>query len=423
MKNRGAVAAALPTFAATLAALALAVAAPSARAIPPALQIESPLPGAETRLPLVEVKGNAGSAAGADWDLVIVLDLSESTLHPSGLDLDGDGPEGRSDPALLATFRPTGFAGPGLLKRLRDEIDFEDTILAAELEAAAALVQRLAGGRFRTALVGFSDRAHVLAPLGSPPAVLNGALDRLKLMLGEHLRGTHYRAAIGTATSVLVPDGDGDGDSGSGARRLPPDRQRAIVFLSDGAPSLPVFWGDGGRRPALEAAREAGIHGVRIFAFAFGTEAAEATEVLTQIAEWTDGQARHVEHPEQLVSMLRELNLGDVERVTIRNLSTDTPARAVRLFPDGSFDGLVTLQPGANQLRIEAFSRDGARTRVDRAVRRLPGSADEVEAAQGRQLLDALRQRTAEMEAWAEVERRRQQQRRTLTIEAAPAEP
>jgi hypothetical protein len=95
----------------------------------------------------------------------------------------------------------------------------------------------------------------------------------------------------------------------------------------------------------------------------------------------------------------------------------------VRLFPDGSFDGLVTLQPGANQLRIEAFSRDGARTRVDRAVRRLPGSADEVEAAQGRQLLDALRQRTAEMEAWAEVERRRQQQRRTLTIEAAPAEP
>jgi hypothetical protein len=395
------------------------VAAPSARAEAPALQIESPLAGTETRLPLVEVKGNAGSAAGADWDLVIVLDLSESTLHPSGLDLDGDGPEGRSDPAMLAAFRPTGFAGPGLLKRLRGEIDFEDTILAAELEAAAVLVERLAGGRFRTALVGFSDRAHVLAPLGSPPAVLTGALDRLKLTLGDHLRGTHYGAAIRTSTAVLVPGFDDDEPGPERALRQS-DRERAIVFLSDGAPSLPVYWGDGGRRPALEAAREAGIHGVRIFAFAFGTEAAEATEVLTEMAEWTDGQARHVEHPEQLVSMLRELNLGDVERITIRNLSTDAEARAVRLFPDGSFDGLVTLQPGTNQLRIEAFSRNGSRTRVDRKIVRPPGSAAEAEAARGRALLDALRQRTAEMEAWAEVERRRQEQRRTLTIEAAP---
>jgi hypothetical protein len=156
-----------------------------------------------------------------------------------------------------------------------------------------------------------------------------------------------------------------------------------------------VFWGDGGRRPALDAAREAGIHGVRIFAFAFGTEAAEATEVLTQMAEWTEGQARHVEHPEQLVSLLRELNLGDVERITIRNLRTDTAARAVRLFPDGSFDGLVALQFGANQLRIEAFSRDGSGTRVEREIVRLRGSAAEAEAVQGRALLDALRQRSA----------------------------
>ncbi|MEN8159500.1 MAG: vWA domain-containing protein [Myxococcota bacterium] len=385
--------------------------APPARAASLALRLEEPAPDTATRLPLVEVKGNAGSAAGAAWDLVIVLDLSESTLHPSGLDLDGDGPGGRSDPALLAAFRPTGFAGPGLLKRLREDLDFEDTILAAELEAARALVERLAGGRFRIGLVGFSDRAHVLAPLGTPPVVLTDTLDELKHSLGDHLRGTHYRAAVRTAQSLLVPDPD-----------EPPDRRRrAVVFLSDGAPSLPVFWGDGGRRPALEAAREAGILGIRIFAFAFGSEAAEATQVLEQMAEWTDGEAKHVEHPEELVSMLRELNLGDVERVTIRNVSTDTPARAVRLFPDGSFDGLVTLQPGANLLRIEAFSRAGERARVDRAVQRLSGTSDDAEAAQGRALLDALRQRTAEMEAWAEVERRRQEQRRTLTIEPSRA--
>jgi hypothetical protein len=382
-----------------------------AAATPLALRVEAPAQDTATQLPLVEVRGHAGSDAGAGWDVVIVLDLSESTLHPSGLDLDGDGPGGRTDPALLAAFRPTGFAGPGIQKRLREELDFEDTILAAELEAARALVARLEGERFRTGLVGFSDRAHVLAPLGTPPDALIATLDELEHTLGEHLRGTHYRAAVRAAQELLVPNGD----------RPSERRRRAVIFLSDGAPSLPVFWGDGGRRPALEAAREAGLHGIHIYAFAFGTEAAEATEVLEQMAEWTDGEAKHVEHPEQLVSMLRELNLGGVERVAIHNVSTDVPARAVRLFPDGSFDGVVTLQPGSNLLRIEAFGDDGRRSSVDRAVERLPGASSGSEAARGRALLDALRQRTAEMEAWAEVERRRQQQRHTVTIEPARA--
>jgi hypothetical protein len=389
---------------------ALAASLPlGAWASPPALQVEAPAPGTTTRLPLVEVKGSAGGDAGLGWDLVIVLDLSESTLHPSGLDLDGDGPEGRTDAALLARFRPTGFAGPGLLKRLQSELDFEDTILAAELEAAEVLAKRLAGGRFRTALVGFSDKARVLAPLGSPDA-LAGALADLRRNLGEHLRGTHYRVAIETAQELLVPDPE----------RPPEKRQRAIVFLSDGAPSLPVFYGDGGRYPALEAAREAGMLGIRIFAFAFGTGGAEATEVLEGMAEWTDGRAERVEHPEQLVSQLRELSLGDVSRVAIQNVTTNTPARAVRLFPDGSFDGLVTLVEGENLLRVEAFGLDGSGLRVDRNVIRLGGDAAGDEAAQGRALLDALRQRTAEMEAWAEVERRRQEQRRSLSIEAEP---
>jgi hypothetical protein len=164
------------------------------------------------------------------------------------------------------------------------------------------------------------------------------------------------------------------------------------------------------------------MHGIRIFAFAFGSGGAEATEVLAEMASWTDGRARSVEHPEQLVSELRELNLADVSRVAIRNVTTDTPARALRLFPDGSFDALVTLVEGPNLLRIEAFGLDGSGLRVERNVLRLEGSAADDEARQGRALLDALRQRTAEMEAWAEVERRRLEQRRSLTIEAAPGQ-
>jgi hypothetical protein len=382
----------------------------TASAEPPALRIDAPAPGAETRLPLIELSGGAGRGASAGWDIAIVLDLSESTLHPSGLDLDGDGPAGRSDPALVAAFRPTGFAGPALAKRMQEDFDFEDTILAAELEAASVLAARVAGPRLRTGLIGFSDDARVLAKLGSPPAALAQALAELRTQLGEYLRGTHYAAALEAAVHMLAPE--------PGA---PPDeRQRAIVFLSDGAPSLPVLSGDKGRSEALDAAREAGMAGIHLFAFAFGEEGAGASEVLAQMAEWTDGRSQRVEQPEQLVTALRELNLVDVARVAITNTTTGLPARALRLFPDGSFDALLGLAEGENVLRVEAFASDGSGVYLERRVQRLPGAAESGEAVRGRELLAKLRQRTAEMEAWAEVERRRQEQRRSLTIEAAP---
>jgi hypothetical protein len=389
--------------------VALGGAAPAA-AEPPALTLSAPAPETVTHLPLVEVAGGAGRGAGTAWDLAIVLDLSESTLHASGLDLDLDGAAGRSDPALLARVAGSGEGGAYLARRLGEEIDFEDTILAAELEAARALVARVSGPRLRTGLVAFSNDARVLAPLGSTPAVLEHTLDGVPAQLGSFLRGTHYAAAIAAAQALLVPDPE-----------APPDgRARAIVFLSDGAPSLPVYWGDGGRRDALEAARAAGLAGIQLFAFAFGDEAGAANEVLAQMAEWTEGRSARVEQPEQLVSALRELNLVDVSRVVVRNATTGVAARALRLFPDGSFDALVPLAEGANVIRIEAFGGDGTGVAVERTVQRLSGATSAEEATRGRALLTALKQRTAEMEAWAEVEQRRQQQRRSLTIEAAP---
>jgi hypothetical protein len=89
----------------------------------------------------------------------------------------------------------------------------------------------------------------------------------------------------------------------------------------------------------------------------------------------------------------------------------------VRLFPDGAFDGFVALAEGENVLRVEAYTRAGEGVYLERTVRRLPGRAEGDEAALGRELLAELRRRTAEMEAWAEVERGRREQRRSLRIE------
>jgi hypothetical protein len=260
----------------------------------------------------------------------------------------------------------------------------------------------------RTGLIGFSNRAVVLAPLGSPVATQQQALSELRFELAEHLRGTHYAAALAEAQRMLAPETGGP-------------VQRAIVFLSDGAPTLPVFSGDDGRTEALDAAREAGLAGIRLFAFAFGAEGAEATEVLARMAEWTDGRAARVAEPEQLVTALRELALVDIARLAITNATTGAAARAVRLFPDGSFDALVSLAEGENVLRVEAFASDGSFVRLERNVSRAPGEAAAEEAARGRALLEQLRRRTAEMEAWAELERRRQEQRRSVTVGPAPA--
>jgi hypothetical protein len=395
----------LPVSARTFLALGSLLPA-LASAEPPALRIDAPAPGAVTRLPLIEVAGGAGRGGGARWDVALVLDLSESTLHPSGVDLDGDGPGGRSDAALLERLAREE---PALARRLA-ELDFEDSILAAELEAAAALLARTSGSRMRSGLIGFSNDAKELAPLGSPLAVQQRALAELPFESGEHLRGTHYAAALAAAQRMLAPAPGAEADG----------VQRAIVFLSDGAPSLPVFSGDAGRTEALAAAREAGLAGIRLFAFAFGPEGEAATEVLARMAEWTDGRAQHVGQPEQLVTALRELALVDVARLAITNATTGAPARAVRLFPDGSFDALVTLTEGENLLRVEGFAQDGSGVRAERTVLRAAGEAGPDEAARGRTLLEALRRRTAEMEAWAEVERRREEQRRSIAIEPAP---
>ena len=314
------------------------------------------------------------------------------------------GPTGRTDPALVAAFRPTGFAGPALAKRMQNEFDFEDTILAAELEAASVLATRVAGPRLRTGLSD-SRTARTCSPRSAARPPRSSARSRSCARTSASTcaaRTTPPRSR--PRMHMLVPEPEA----------ADPGRQRAIVFLSDGAPSLPVFCGDHGRSEALLAARDAGLAGIRLFAFAFGEEGA-AGHRGARADGGVDGR------PLAARRAARAAGDGAARAATwwtwraSRSTTTTTglPARAVRLFPDGSFDALLTLAEGENVLRVEAFASDGSGVYLERRVRRLPGTAEADEAARGRELLAKLRQRTAEMEAWAEVERRRQEQRRS----------
>ncbi len=82
--------------------------------------------------------------------------------------------------------------------------------------------------------------------------------------------------------------------------------------------------------------------------------------------------------------------------------------RATRLFPDGSFDGVVGLAPGENRISVTARGPGGIEQVAERVVvfeRRDPRDAAEVQAA--REKLARLRRRTMETELTLEIERSR----------------
>lgn len=393
--------------------------APGAVAAAPFLEVDAPRAARSTvDGNLIEIAGHGGNRKGSGHDVVIAIDVSESTLEDSGMELDGDGPRGGTDPALLEWLASRG--GERIARKLSSQ-DFDDTVLAAELAAAGALVARLDPARFRVALVSFAEDARVLAALGSAPEELGEALSGLPRDLTMLGSGTNYQAAIETADRLLRPElGTTD------------DRLRSIVFLSDGAPTRPVH-GDRAERYALQAAIDAGRAGIRLFAFAIGPEAEAGLVVLERMAGWTSGRLERVTRPALIVNRLRQLDLVGLTELEVANSTTGGEARALRVFPDGSFDGFVELDPGPNRLVFRARDEEGAEHRVERLVTfrpsadlpsGLPAGLPDVSAGPGEtrvgaddELVDKLRQRTAEIEAWEALAGERRQ-RKELELEA-----
>ena len=321
----------------------------------PWLAVTSPSePRSESHLRLIEVTGHAGSRSKAGHDLVIAIDLSDSTLGGCSVDLDGDGPAAATDPAYVAELERRGTFPARLRLRIRQR-DFDDTVLAAELEAAEALIRRLDPRRFRVGLIVFSNEARTMAPLGSSRSELLLALHEIRFVAAHFLRGTNLSAAIDLAQRELVPE-----EAPISSREL------SLVLLTDGVPTVPVRGGPANL--SIASARSAGMRGIRIYPFAIGPESWAAEEVTTEIARWTEGAAATVLYPSEVAAELRQLDLVDLARVEIANLTSGEGARAPRIFPDGSFDGLLALLPGRNQIRIEATHRDGTRHVVERSV-------------------------------------------------------
>jgi hypothetical protein len=355
---------------------------------------------------------------GAPHDIVIALDLSDSALRDSGVDLDGDLQRRSTSPATIATLG-LGKGDGQLLRRLRLILDFDDTILMTELAAAEALIDRLPLGPVRVAIVGFSDEAEVMMPLTADRAELDRGLDGARRSLSRHLRSTNFARAIETSSNLLVPPSSSEPAAAAAVMSMP-DRKRSIIFLSDGKPTGSESWT--AAEDPVDAARGAASAGVKIYPFALGPEDEGIHDAYQAIAKTTGGALERLLTPDEIVPRLRAIDLIGVTRVQIENLTTGSPALAVRRLQNGSFDGFVELAPGDNRIRVAASLRDGQSAVVERVVHRrhastLDARTNALATRQLAAILDHLRVRTIEMELMAELERVRY--RKQIEITAA----
>lgn len=329
-----------------LAALVAALAPEVARADRVYLDVDSPHSGdaVSEPVPLVEFKGWAGTGLRGKHDVVILLDRSASTFRSSGMDVNGNGRIGKDMPAALRDEAVTWTT------------DFGDTIVSAETEAARRLVERLDPETTRMAIVTFGGNAKLEAPFGSSREKLLAVLNSLPPRPNEN--GTYMYGAIEEAIA----------DFEAAPPEPGPKRQREILLLSDGVPTAPPIPWYAAQLTAVQAARNAARSNARIYAYALGPEAAADRKSFDEIVQANGGELMVLDSPGEIVEFVPYLSWTSIASVRLENTTSGEGGRAVRLFPDGTFDGFAPLQAGRNELKFTAVSQGGAQASVTRWV-------------------------------------------------------
>lgn len=296
----------------------------------------------------------AGWTGVTRFDVIFVIDTSESTRDPSGADIDGDGQVGR---AWIDESEQLENSDP------------DDSILAAEIAAAREILQSLHPTHTRVGIVAFSGSpsrplewlfprapsARIAQTLTLDHTLVSGALDRMASRPPGG--GTDIAAGIDRALDDFetVENDDTPGF----------ERQRLLLFFTDGYPTLPF---DAEAEAAnisavLEATARAREAGARIHTFAIGTPALDSPIAVVEMAARSGGTFTPIRHPADLVDAVQHA-VSDDPYVSLRNATTGEEAFPFSVGPDGSFQGFVHLAQGSNRLELQATS-EGAPVQVE----------------------------------------------------------
>jgi hypothetical protein len=352
--------------------LAAAAAADATAAQSPVrILVKEPKPGEALRnnVHQAPIRGSAvaDGERPAEFDVMLVIDVSGSTKQASGIDVAGDGAVGFNPQLELVE--------PGLYPPDMQSTDLEDTILAAEVAAAEALVGTLDPERVRVGVISFSGEMHpetgerakwnqqdawLDVPLTSnhqrAVTALRGIMAR-----GPH-GGTNFAAGVRLAVRELVALSGAKSSPRSGAKKV-------ILFLTDGTPTFPIGVGSaadpGDTEAALSAARLARKAGITMNTYALGPNALTNPIAATEMARLTLGSFLAVRNPGDIISFLQGVTFANIEDVVFTNLTTREISTDVDLSPDGSFSGFVPVREGLNRVRITALASDGSSGSVE----------------------------------------------------------
>jgi hypothetical protein len=290
------------------------------------------------------------------FDVMLVLDTSQSTFDMTGADINGNGTVGKPRLGSIGSVFAVGTTDPG------------DSILAAEVAAARQLLRGLDPRSTRVGVIRFAGE-----PAGGGNGIFNRAPRRpavtlqaltndyshVEIALNNILNNapagsTHIAAGVDQAMIEL------SGFQGALSTK-DAESEKVVFFFTDGQPTLP--YGPGfpadNNRAVLRAASRANRQGIRIHSFAIGPEALEGPIATIGMASRTNGYFTPVRHPGDLVDVVEEVSFANLAEVQAINTTTGQPADPFRVTADGTWGGFVKLVPGVNQIEVTAFSDDG----------------------------------------------------------------
>jgi hypothetical protein len=377
------------------------------------LEVETPTPGTVVGDPsgLAFVAGRALALYGEyqTFDIVFVVDTSDSTSAPSGADIDGDGKigvrRGEKFLSILGRVLPLPNTDDG------------DSILAAEILAVRTLVDQLDPRTTRVGLVAFAGDNDALTPDAYTEVPLTTDYDKVASGLNAIFRRgpkglTNMVSAVNTATIELLGSQSAYSTKRDGAKRV-------IMFLTDGQPTLPLENSQlQNAKMAIQQAVRAAKLDVRIDTFAIGEDALSEPVVVVEMARVTSGVFTPVRDPKDVRAIFEEVNFSEIEKLEVRNKTSGELASQLITNPDGSFSALLSVKEGENTIEAYARSTDGTEGRREVKVKFLPGAATPEltprQVAQRNRLLENrlldLQRRRVEIQTESNEETRRELQ-------------
>jgi hypothetical protein len=333
------------------------------------LEVETPAQGSVIGDPtgMAFVSGRALALYGEyqTFDIIFVVDTSDSTSAPSGADVDGDGTigvrRGEKFLSILGRVLPLPNSDDG------------DSILAAEVLAVRTLVEQLDPRTTRVGLVSFAGDNDALTSDALTEVPLTTDYDKVERGLDQiQRRGpkgmTNMVSAVQMATIELLGSQSAYSTKRDGAKRV-------IMFLTDGQPTLPIENSQlQNAKMAIQQAVRAAKADVRIDTFAIGEEALSEPVVVVEMARVTSGVFTPVRHPKDMRAIFEEVSFSEIEKLEVRNKSRGALADNLIINPDGSFSALVEVTPGENVLEAYARASDGTEGRREVTVKYLAGA-------------------------------------------------